>query len=221
MAAAATGGFVFTTTDVSITNAMDWSAITINTCTLKVAAGCVVNGSGIVPLAFGGTNAALTADNGGIVWSNASQLQILAHTTTANLPLLSGNAATPAWASVAYLTSTATSGGIPYFSSTTQMASSALLGANCAVYGGGAGTAPATSTSTCPTISSAGIMTVQNATASTTTGTGSLVLAGGLGMAGDIHSGGSFFGVAMALTAASSITSTTQFVGLTLGNGTN
>lgn len=215
-------GTLIGTDGTAITAAIgiDFSSATFSTCTLKFAAGCVVNASGIVPLAFGGTNAALTADNGGIVWSNASQLQILAHTTTANLPLLSGNAATPSWAAVSHPTS-AISGGIPYFSSTSVMASSALLAANCAIYGGGAGTAPATSTSTCPTISSAGAVNIQNATASTTTGTGSLVLGGGLGMAGDIHMGGSLFGVGFSLTAASTITSTAQFIGYALTNGTN
>jgi hypothetical protein len=40
--------------------------------------------------------------------------------------------------------SSGTSGGVPYFSSTTTMASSALLTANALVLGGGAGAAPAT-----------------------------------------------------------------------------
>lgn len=48
-------------------------------------------------LALGGTNANLTADNGGIVYSTASALAILAHTTTAGLALLSGNATAPTW----------------------------------------------------------------------------------------------------------------------------
>lgn len=46
------------------------------------------------------------------------------------------------------LTTTGTSGGIPYFSSTSQVASSALLAANALVVGGGAGTTPATLAST-------------------------------------------------------------------------
>jgi len=53
-------------------------------------------------LANGGTNAALTASNGGIVWSNATQLQILAGTATANQVLLSGSSATPAWSTATY-----------------------------------------------------------------------------------------------------------------------
>jgi len=50
-------------------------------------------------LALGGTNNNLTASNGGIVWSDASKLNILSGTATANLPLLSGSAATPSWGS--------------------------------------------------------------------------------------------------------------------------
>ena len=50
-----------------------------------------------VALADGGTNASLTADNGAIVYSTASALALLAHTTTAGLPLLAGNAAAPTW----------------------------------------------------------------------------------------------------------------------------
>lgn len=55
---------------------------------------------------------------------------------------------------------TLTSGGVLYASSTTAITSSALLGANCIVYGGGAGTAPATSSSNCPTVSSAGAVVI-------------------------------------------------------------
>lgn len=55
--------------------------------------------SGTLPIANGGTNGTDAADNGGIIWSNATGYKLLAHTTTAGLPLLSGNAATPSWAS--------------------------------------------------------------------------------------------------------------------------
>lgn len=58
--------------------------------------------SGILPLANGGTNANLTASNGGIVWSNASQFQILSGTSTANQVLLSGNTSTPNWSTATY-----------------------------------------------------------------------------------------------------------------------
>jgi hypothetical protein len=55
--------------------------------------------SGTLGLSNGGTNASLTASNGGIVYSNASQLQILAGTATANQCLLSGSNAAPSWGS--------------------------------------------------------------------------------------------------------------------------
>jgi len=56
----------------------------------------------IIPLANGGTNAALTASNGGIVWSNASQFQILAGTSTAGQMLQSGSSTTPSWSTPTY-----------------------------------------------------------------------------------------------------------------------
>lgn len=48
-------------------------------------------------LANGGTGAALTASNGGILYSTASAAAILAGTATANKLLLSGASTTPAW----------------------------------------------------------------------------------------------------------------------------
>jgi len=99
--------------------------------------------TGQLGLTRGGTNNSLTASNGGIIWSDASKLNVLSGTATANLPLLSGSTATPAWSAIAYPTSL-TSGGVLYGSSTTQLASSALLTANQIMIGGGAGAAPST-----------------------------------------------------------------------------
>ena len=50
-----------------------------------------------VPLSLGGTNAALTASNGGIFYSTASAGAILAGTATAQQILLSGSSTTPQW----------------------------------------------------------------------------------------------------------------------------
>jgi hypothetical protein len=58
--------------------------------------------SGQLSLSRGGTNANLTANNGGVVWSNATQFQILAGTATANQVLLSGSSTTPAWSTATY-----------------------------------------------------------------------------------------------------------------------
>lgn len=74
-------------------------------------------------LAQGGTAAALTASNGGIVYSTASALAILAGTGTANLCLLSGANTTPSWGSCSGSSgvtgpSSATSGDIASFNGT-------------------------------------------------------------------------------------------------------
>ena len=53
-------------------------------------------------LTNGGTNASLVASNGGIVWSNATQLQILAGIATAGHMLQSGATATPTWSTATY-----------------------------------------------------------------------------------------------------------------------
>jgi len=96
---------------------------------------------GTVPLSNGGTGSNITPSNGGIFWSNSTVGQLLAGTATAKLPLLSGANATPVWGAFTLPTSV-TSGGVAYFSSTTAMASSALLTANAFMVGGGAGVAP-------------------------------------------------------------------------------
>lgn len=105
--------------------------------------GLTTHVSGQLPLANGGTAANLTASNGGIFYSTGSAGAILSGTATASLPLLSGASAAPTWATIGYPTS-ATSGGVPYFSSTTVMASSAILNLNQLLIGGGAGNPPTT-----------------------------------------------------------------------------
>lgn len=61
--------------------------------------GKVIKDSGfsIVPLAYGGTSAALTASNGGIFYSTATAGAILAGTATATRMLQSGANVAPAW----------------------------------------------------------------------------------------------------------------------------
>lgn len=53
--------------------------------------------SGVLPMANGGSNKALTASNGGIVWTDADSMEVLAGTATARQLLWSGATATPAW----------------------------------------------------------------------------------------------------------------------------
>ena len=56
----------------------------------------------VIDLAHGGTNAALTASNGGMVYSTASALAILAGTAIANQPLFSGASGAPSWSNTTY-----------------------------------------------------------------------------------------------------------------------
>lgn len=58
--------------------------------------------TGQLGLTRGGTNNSLTASNGGIVWSDASKLNILSGTVTANQVMLSGSNAAPSWSTAAY-----------------------------------------------------------------------------------------------------------------------
>lgn len=73
--------------------------------------------SGILPLANGGTNANLTADNGGIFYSTATAGAILSSTPTAQRMLQSGASGAPAW-STATWPATTTANQLLYSSST-------------------------------------------------------------------------------------------------------
>ena len=122
-------------------NGLVASTNSVNNGVVTTGAGGIPAVSARLPMAAGGCNASLTASNGGVLWSNATQCQILAGTATANAPLLSGAIGSPSWASITYPAS-ATSGGLAYFSSATVMASSAVMTANAFMTGGGAGNAP-------------------------------------------------------------------------------
>ena len=91
--------------------------------------------TGQIALANGGTNANLTASNGGVVYSTSSALAILAGTATAGQCLLSGSSAAPTWGScsgAAAVSSVANSDGTMTISPTTGavVASLALGHAN-------------------------------------------------------------------------------------------
>lgn len=75
------------------------------------------------------------------------------------------------------LTVAGTSGGIPYFSSTSTWATSALLAANALMIGGGAGTAPSTTTTGTGVLTFLGTPSSANLASAVTgeTGTGALV----------------------------------------------
>lgn len=62
--------------------------------------------TGILSLANGGTNSALTASNGGILYSTAASFAILSGTATNNQVLLSGSSTAPAWSAATYPSTT-------------------------------------------------------------------------------------------------------------------
>ena len=92
--------------------------------------------TGVTGLANGGTNASLTASNGGVVWSNASQLQILAGAGPSGKMLQSGAYASPAW-SAATWPSDVSQGQFLYASGTSAWTASfsPTLGLNGSVTG--------------------------------------------------------------------------------------
>lgn len=71
----------------------------------------VWNGS-VVGLVYGGTNANLTASNGGILYSTASAVAILAGTATAGQMLRSGATGAPSWSTATYPATAGTSGNV-------------------------------------------------------------------------------------------------------------
>lgn len=89
-----------------------------------------ITGANLKSLANGGTNANLTASNGGIVYSSATAFAILAGTATAGQIIRSGASAAPSWSTSTYPATNAVS-TLLYASSANVMA--ALATANSAV----------------------------------------------------------------------------------------
>ena len=79
--------------------------------TLGTIATGVWNGTS-VDLAHGGTNANLTASNGGIFYSTATAGAILAGTATAGQIIRSGASTTPSWSTATYPATAGTSGNV-------------------------------------------------------------------------------------------------------------
>lgn len=80
-----------------------------NTPTFDISTSVTIGGNAFyyatgpdVVLADGGTGASLVADLGGIVYSTATGMAILASTATANQALLSGASAPPSWSTATY-----------------------------------------------------------------------------------------------------------------------
>lgn len=95
---------VFDSDNGTSTGTLTWTPTTTNrTITLPDTSGTVmIAGGAYLALNAGGTNNSLTADNGAIVYSDASKLMLLAATATANQVMLSGSNVTPAWSTATY-----------------------------------------------------------------------------------------------------------------------
>lgn len=130
-----------------------------------------------IGLAYGGTNANLTASNGGIFYSTASAGAILAGSATANQTLLSGASGAPSWSTTTYPVTT-TINQILYSSSNNTIAGLATAN-NGVVITSGSGV-PSVS-STIPSATQANITTVGTIGTGTWNGTPITVTYGGTG----------------------------------------
>lgn len=111
---AGTNGYILTTNGAGVSSWTDPTAlgIDVNIGTTVISGGSsgrvLYNNAGVfgeysvVPLSVGGTNANLTASNGGIFYSTATAGAILSGTATANRVLLSGSSSAPAWSTATY-----------------------------------------------------------------------------------------------------------------------
>lgn len=93
-----TGAALTETNDTNVTLTLGGSPTTA----LVNAASLTLGWTGQLGLTRGGTNASLTASNGGILYSTASAVAILAGTATAGQLLLSGASTAPTWSTATY-----------------------------------------------------------------------------------------------------------------------
>ena len=93
------------------------------TFTLPNASATILTDNAVVTLTQGGSAKALTASNGGIVWTDSDSMEVLSGTATANKVLMSGSSATPVWSTPTYPNASATSGKIIISDGTNYIAS--------------------------------------------------------------------------------------------------
>ncbi len=134
-----TGAALTKTDDTNVTLTLGGTPTTA----LLRAASLTLGWTGQLSLTRGGSNASLTASNGGIVYSTASAMAILAGTATANQMLLSGASGAPAWSTATH-PATTTINQILYSSAANVIAG--LATANSSVLVTSSGGVPSLST---------------------------------------------------------------------------
>lgn len=115
------GSALTKTDDTNVTLTLGGSPTTA----LLNATSLTLGWTGQLGLSRGGTNANLTASNGGICYSTATGLAILSGTATANKVLMSGASGAPSWSVPTYPNASATAGKIIRSDGTNYAASTA------------------------------------------------------------------------------------------------
>lgn len=183
-----------------------WTGATSITTLGTIATG-TWNGS-LIGLLYGGTNASLTASNGGIVYSTASAMAILSATATANQVLLSGSSGAPSWSTATY-PSTTTANQI-LFSSSNNVIAGLTTANNGVLITSGAGV-PSIS-STLPSAVQSNITTVGTVTSGTWNATAIGVQYGGTGL-NSVAQGDVLYGSALnTISALAKNTSATRYL---------
>jgi hypothetical protein len=142
----------------------------------------------LIPLAYGGTNADLTASNGGIFYSTASAGAILAGTATADQVLLSGASGAPSWSTATY-PATTTINQILYSSSANVIAG--LATANNGVLLTSSGGVPSIGTATVAVGGTGNTtFTAYSVLCAGTTATGTFQNVSGVGTSGQVLTSG-------------------------------
>ncbi|HMF70692.1 MAG TPA: hypothetical protein VK616_04435, partial [Flavitalea sp.] len=93
-----TGNALTKTDDTNVTLTLGGNPTTA----LLRATSLTLGWTGQLGLTRGGTNASLTASNGGLIYSTATAMSVLAGTATANRVPLSGSSAAPSWSTATY-----------------------------------------------------------------------------------------------------------------------
>lgn len=114
------GAFTFTgavTGNTSVTFPTSGTLVNSAVTTLSSLTSIGTIGTGVwqgtvVGMTYGGTGANITPSNGGIVYSNATTLAVLAGTATAGQVLLSGASTTPSWSTPTYPSASGTAGKV-------------------------------------------------------------------------------------------------------------